>query len=97
MISTEGEKMKKDNKERKVYIEQLRIIAILAVIMIHCYAEYFANSSIYGTRTWLAVNTLNGMTRWAVPMFFMISGILTLGTNKQEKVVAYLKRNLVMY
>lgn len=81
-------------KDKNIYIEQLRILAIFAVVAIHCYGNYFNNSSIYGTRTWWAANLLNSLSRWSVPMFFMISGMLLLGSKKQESILEFMKKKM---
>jgi len=62
------------------YIDFLRFIAAIAVIMIHVLGPF---RYLYGEipdSDWLAAAGLNSLTRWAVPVFMMISGALLLSS-----------------
>ena len=62
------------------YIDFLRFIAAIAVIMIHVLGPF---RYLYGeipASDWLAAAGLNSLTRWAVPIFMMISGALLLSS-----------------
>ncbi|MGL5085683.1 MAG: acyltransferase family protein, partial [Clostridium sp.] len=67
---------------RIYYLDVLRIISILGVILIHDTASNVANLSHIGSESWWVANILNASFRWAVPIFFMISGALL--ANKEE-------------
>lgn len=64
-------------KKRVVYLEFLRMISIFAVIIIHVSAIYLRNYEI-GTCTWNIANVYNSITRFCIPLFFMISGAVFL-------------------
>lgn len=81
-------------KQRILYIDILRTLAILAVIMLHCISGYFVNAELYGTNSWRAVNILNTFTRTGVPLFFMISGYLLISDEKDTTLRSYFKRRL---
>lgn len=64
-------------KTHIVYFDILRVIAILAVIMLHVAAANFNRTDIFSP-IWEMSNIYNGLMRWGVPVFVMISGTLFL-------------------
>lgn len=66
-------------KEKIVWIDNLRAVACLMVIMIHTTTWYVTNSTAVGEHTWDVSNLLNSASRVCVPLFFMISGYLFFG------------------
>lgn len=68
-------------KDRIVYIDMLRIVAIWGVIIIHVSAVGVADYAI-GSKIWMISKLYDGLFRWSVPIFFMISGACFLGTDK---------------
>lgn len=89
------EKVQKSlNSNREIYIDELRVLATFCVIVLHCYAPYFEDSSIYATRTWWGVNIIDAFTRWGVPIFFMISGKLLLNYSREENIKNFLRRRM---
>ena len=70
-----------DNK--RIYsFDIMRIVSICAVILLHISADYVKSepNSSYG---FIISNFLNSLSRFAVPIFFMISGALMLNENKK--------------
>jgi len=67
---------------RKYWIDYLRVIAILAVITIHSSTPFYSRFNEIGQLDWWLANLLNSATRFAVPLFVMISGALLLGRNE---------------
>lgn len=63
-------------KNRVYYLDMLKIIACFAVVMIHTTAENWYTQEI--TTHWLINNAYNAMSKWAVPLFVMVSGALFL-------------------
>lgn len=63
---------------RDIYLDYLRVIAIFAVITIHVTAFFYHRESDVGTIGWWLANTFNSVSRFAVPLFVMISGALLL-------------------
>ena len=59
----------------------LRILAACAVVMLHISADYVKTLDGY-TWEFLLANCLNSLTRFAVPVFVMISGALMLDEHK---------------
>ena len=62
---------------RLVYADLLRVAAMLAVIVIHVSGGWLESLPV-GTADWQALNVWNSLTRWAVPIFVMCSGMFLL-------------------
>lgn len=77
---------------RYAYIDLLRCLAVLLVIMLHCVSGYANNTALFGTRTWWACNIINSFARMGVPLFFMISGFLLLSSEGTCRIGAFYKR-----
>ena len=69
--------MKETGAERKLHIDLLRILACISVILLHCASQYWYDLPITGTR-WLICNAYDAVSRFGVPVFVMISGMLFL-------------------
>lgn len=75
---------------RIAYIDLLRIISIIGVIVIHVTSIGYLGSNISSTSvTSVAYNSL---FRWSVPVFFMITGCLFLRKNKKINFSIMLKK-----
>jgi len=68
-------------KSRIVYFDYLRIIASLAVVFIHVVAYFWTTTEVH-TSNFNSLNLYDSITRWAVPIFVMISGTLFLGNER---------------
>lgn len=76
------------------YIDFLRFMAAIAVIVIHVLGPF---RYLYGEipdSEWLAAAGLNSITRWAVPVFMLISGALLLSTERVFQCEHYLTKRL---
>ena len=85
-------------KERILYFDYLRIIAISAVIILHVAAAYgysFPGRSL----EWAVLNFYHAIVRWCVPVFVMISGSLFLSrpTNTKTLYSKNIVRLLISY
>lgn len=69
---------------RTIYYDILRIIATLAVITIHVCAQDMFQIPV-GTYRWNVINVYYSISRWAAPMFVMISGGLFLAKDRTIK------------
>lgn len=77
-------------KERVVYLDQLRFIATIGVVVLHVYAKGF--NLAFGTYNWYVNVIGDSFVRWAVPIFVMISGALFLNPNREVTIKAVLKK-----
>ncbi len=60
------------------YFDALRVLATLAVVVLHLSAQNWASIDVT-SRAWFAFNLYDSAVRWSVPVFVMISGALFLG------------------
>ena len=65
-------------KHRITYLDCLRCIAILFVIVLHAMSPILSNPVYYGISSWYLCLLQNPLNRTGVPLFFMISGYLIL-------------------
>ena len=86
--------MKKDLK-----IEKMRIIACIMVILTHVSASVYTNYKI-GSFKWNIFNFYDCLSRGAVPVFVMISGILLLDNTKKLDIkkiyIKYIPKMLII-
>ena len=66
---------------RLVYADLMRVAAMLAVIVIHVSAGWLESLPV-GTADWHALNLWDSLTRWAVPVFVMCSGMFLMDPKK---------------
>jgi surface polysaccharide O-acyltransferase-like enzyme len=87
-------KLTTKSKPSIFYIDFLRCTAAFAVVLIHVLGPF---RHLYGeipNSDWLAAAGINSMTRWAVPLFMMISGALLLSTKRPFECEHYLIKRL---
>ncbi len=66
------------------WIDNLRGIACLMVVMIHTTTWYITNPATVASFDWNVANLLNSASRVSVPLFFMISGYLFYGERSAQ-------------
>jgi surface polysaccharide O-acyltransferase-like enzyme len=79
-------------KQQLGWINNLRFIALPAVIILHCSSPLLGGYGKVPHGEWLAADFYNALTRFAVPVFVMITGALLLG--RDEEIVTFLKKRL---
>lgn len=83
---------------RKRYIDYLRVISMLAVVMIHiCTTAMTDFSEGVGTYKGVLFVSVTNLLHFAVPVFFMISGALLLNPKKEMTLERLLKRYILKY
>ena len=80
-------------QERIPYPDILRIMAVFAVMMTHICAYGFFNYEI-SSANWQIANALDCLTRWAVPVFIMISGMFFLDPQKEITLKKLYSKNI---
>ncbi|MCX8958393.1 acyltransferase [Erwinia psidii] len=72
-------------KDKIAWIDNLRGVACLMVIMIHTTTWYVTRGTLIGEHSWGLSNLLNSASRVCVPVFFMISGYLFFGERSAQR------------
>jgi len=74
-------------KDRRInYLDYLRIFCSFFVILIHVSAHYYY-VPVFNTYNWKISYYYNGLSRFSVPNFFMISGALFLNRDLSYKII----------
>jgi surface polysaccharide O-acyltransferase-like enzyme len=74
------------------WISNLRLIALYAVIILHCSAPLLMGYGKVPLADWWAADIFNALVRFAVPVFVMITGALLL--HREYEIGDFLKRRL---
>lgn len=85
--------MKENVEERIIYLDFLRAISVVGVMFIH-FAGKILGSPDVGEKGWALFLALNCLGRFAVPVYFMISGSLFLDTQKSISLRKLYFRNI---
>ena len=80
--------------ERVIYFDYLRILATIAVMVIHICASTILEPSVFSYE-FNVLNIYDSISRWAVPMFAMISGALFLDNDVHMTFKGILKNNVL--
>ena len=79
--------------QRVPYFDVLRVVASFAVVVIHVAAMHWKNTDA-NSSAWLTMNAWDAVSRFAVPVFVMISGALFLNPNRPFSMKKVLKKNI---
>lgn len=93
-IDNEAINDKNEKQDRIIFLDVLRILATIAVICIHVVAQNLNNINITAFE-WNVFNIFDSISRWAVPVFVMISGTLFLDNNKKIDVKKIYRSNIL--
>ncbi|MDB4919800.1 acyltransferase family protein [Mucilaginibacter sp.] len=75
------------------WINNLRLVALYAVIVLHCTSLLLMQYGKVSMGDWLVADFLNAAVRFAVPVFVMITGALLL--HREYEIGSFLKKRLV--
>jgi len=75
-------------------IDLLRVLATVAVVVLHVASNLVYDPARIGTGNWWAANVVNAYVRWCVPVFVMISGYLLLSPDKTYGTGEFYRRRL---
>lgn len=70
-------------KSRNSGFDILKIISVLAVVLIHSSSKFVEDATVFDCSDFFFANVFNAVSRFAVPVFVMISGALMLDEKKQ--------------
>ena len=82
------------SKNRIIYLDILRILATFAVIIIHVCSQNW-NKVAPSSYEWNVFNFFSGISRWAVPIFVMISGTLFLDNRRNINIKKLYTKNIL--
>ncbi|MGL5336136.1 MAG: acyltransferase [Enterovibrio sp.] len=81
-------------KERVFFFDLLRCVAAIAVVAIHVLAPYRQALNEISFGQWSTAIAINSASRWAVPVFILITGALLINDKKPFAWEYYIKRRL---
>lgn len=81
-------------QQRVFFFSLLRVMAAVAVIAIHVVATYCDSLGTIPFNQWVTAVAINGASRWAVPIFILISGALMLSDRRPFDLRYYVRRRL---
>ncbi|WP_038185492.1 acyltransferase [Vibrio rhizosphaerae] len=80
---------------RVFYFDLLRSLAALFVVGIHVLGPFRHQFDVIPFDHWVVAAGLNGISRWAVPVFIMVSGALLIGDARPFDGKYYLQRRVL--
>ncbi|WP_105902995.1 acyltransferase [Vibrio gangliei] len=80
--------------QRVFFFDLLRCVAAVAVVAIHVLAPYRELLGVIPFDQWSTAVGINSFSRWAVPVFIMVSGALFLSDTRPFDTHYYLKRRV---
>ena len=86
--------MEGGKRERKLHIDLLRIVACISVLMLHSASQYWYEAPTTGA-TWLICNAYDAVSRFGVPVFVMISGMLFLSKEGEIRIASLYRNNIL--
>ncbi len=84
-------------QKKLLFADYMRVLATLAVILLHCAGDYLYQFKLGGmdTTRWWICNIYDSSVRWCVPIFVMLSGALLLRPKKVESIPDFLKKRML--
>ena len=77
-------------KQKLIWLDNVRVLATIAVIILHVSAPILYGYGKISKESWFIANFYDGMVRFCVPVFFMLSGALLL--SKDYELSYFLKK-----
>ncbi len=82
------------NIKRFLYIDVLRVFASVMVVAVHVAVHYIGVFKV-GSTPWMMLDFIIACTKFAVPVFFMLSGAVILSSQREEPYSQFIKRRLL--
>ncbi len=87
-------------KKRVLYFDVLKVVAVFFVILIHVVSEYWDTINI-NSNSFIGLSFLDSLSRFCVPIYFMVSGALFLREEKEitikDVLTKYIPRILIIF
>lgn len=80
--------------QRKWSLDILRIASMAAVVLLHTSAQFWADTDVHSFN-WEVLNVYDSITRWSVPVFVMISGVLFLDPSRDQPIKKLFLKNIL--
>lgn len=93
--------MSEQKTQRVLWLDMLRILAIVAMVMLHAFTgNFYGNDSAWRVADAQSVNfvflhALDSLLRFCVPIFCMISGVFFLDPDREVPIKKLFKKNLL--
>lgn len=84
-------------KDRKVYIDWLRVFACISVIIIHVFTTALTDFPNHSINEKIIAKVIINLLHFAVPIFFMITGYLFLSSEKKYDLSSFFKKYVLKY
>jgi len=84
--------MRSKATEKNIALDIIRIIAVLAVVLLHLSGNFVLSYDL-STPEFLAANLFDGLSRIGVPLFLMVSGALMLDERRNVDMKTILRKN----
>jgi len=81
------------DSDRNYNLDLLRILACLAVIAIHS-TDHLLYGQPVGNNSWIFANVVQSFSRWAVPVFVMISGALMINSEQSKSAIDFYTKRI---
>lgn len=75
--------------------DYLRVVTAFFVVLLHASASYVVLYNELSTLEWMAGNVYNSLSRWTVPVFFMLSGAFLLDPKRVETLAYFYKKRVL--
>lgn len=96
-----GDLVKRRTRKRRflrgklvVWIDNSRIVAVIAVIFLHASAGRVSTINDIDSISWWISNIFDSLVMWCVPVFVMISGSLLLNITKEESLSTFYRKRI---
>lgn len=84
----------KIEKKRIAYLDVLRIVSMFFIVLIHVSGSMAWYNTSPKSRSWQLLNFLDGISRFSVPIFLMISGCIFLNLNRKVTIDKLFHKNI---
>ncbi len=78
-------------KKRVLYFDLLKIVSIIFVVLIHVISEFWSFLDV-NSNSFIVLSILDSISRFCVPIYFMVSGALFLNEEKKITIKDVLKK-----